>query len=955
MLSLFEIVAHSNCDGVLLQTFLKTCTEHQAFVNKAPVILQSVVANINGKLNSTSTRYDGLLLLKTFLPQCPVEIFGKNVISWIQQCLKSIDGRQNKQALASASYQALKIILQMSQQMPEMKRTVSGSVVSKIIDAFQQIAPLEVSLSMLECLEVLMCNYGPSCGQHKNVLEKCVLQYVDSSDANVIKRVAHCVAFLPLLGGGGSLGANHVSRWKQEHQKVCATLHYILDELFDSVREIPNSHSSVTSDQVLSLPSTSETVPLPRVYQLMNRFINVSKFLQAILLSEFPVEKTVLPDEILGIVCRGLAVTSHTMGKKVSADLLMVGAMLPQIHVALLKVLDSLITCCGNNLLPYAPVICKLVLQTLKWTSAEKWAYGIEKPYGQLRVAACNTLMLWLQTSNCGSCVELISEELVSFLLQDIWFEKEAVALSVQYTSNKKEQKYKRNTSEQQQGVETSRKYIPDQKSNSKTCRAALRVLQWMLHSAAMFIKPTTHRLLQEKTVGLLFDIQRASSASDLPFPYAETSCRLELYRLLHTLVIEPHATWPPPTQFAVHMLSAGRSDPNLKVSSFCTSALIAAEKLVHPASGTLHFPVSLEEMLESTKSTKRFKQEYLTKAKESSSFVETSEEEEASKGVHNRGGSDESEQATSHINNAPSSPEEVVIVYEDRMEVQDDGDETDESEEQDVSADSEESGSSVKNKVSQSYELSKTLSKMHDDQEITLVNISESDEELQHKEERSASSVVISNKSGSCSSVEACERDMSKTYNSKTDSTSPVSCNREKSVTVSAGFREKVAATSRDLGNKNKLIYQQQKESNISNASIDNRYENIIQASMGKGSKDIATNIKTSTISETHLVTENEEERQNDSRVLHIFQRDDDNESNPKKIKLDTPESVKKYYKLDTETPETSSQSKVKNSTAVPMTGNGRQEQPVNGVAQDAKDVTEEEMLQAFVDVLSE
>lgn len=73
----------------------------------------------------------------------------------------------------------------------------------------------------------------------QNLLEKCVLQYVDNSNVNVIKRVAHCVAFLPLLGGGGSLGASHVSRWKQEQQKVCTTLHYILDELFDGVREIP--------------------------------------------------------------------------------------------------------------------------------------------------------------------------------------------------------------------------------------------------------------------------------------------------------------------------------------------------------------------------------------------------------------------------------------------------------------------------------------------------------------------------------------------------------------------------------------------------------------------------------------------------------------------------------------------------------------------------------------------
>jgi hypothetical protein len=42
---------------------------------------------------------------------------------------------------------------------------------------------------------------------------------------------------------------------------------------------------------------------------------------------------------------------------------------------------------------------------------------------------------------------------------------------------------------------------------------------------------------------------------------------------LLHTLVLEPHATWPPPTQFALHMLSAGRSDPNLEVSKCCRSA----------------------------------------------------------------------------------------------------------------------------------------------------------------------------------------------------------------------------------------------------------------------------------------------------------------------------------------------------------------------------------------------
>jgi hypothetical protein len=381
---------------------------------------------------------------------------------------------------------------------------------------------------------------------------------------------------------------------------------------------------------------------------------------------------------------------------------------------------------------------------------------------------------------------------------------------------------------------------------------------------------------------------------------------------------------------------------------------LTAVEKLVHPASGTLHFPVPLEEMLESTKG---FKEEYLTKATEFSSPMETSEEVEVNKGVHKRGGSKESKQLANHFNNAPSSSEEVVIVYEDKMEVEDDGDETDESKEEDisendVSGDSEESGIILKDKVSQSYRLSKMLREKHDDEEIAVINISESDDEFQHKEERSASTVVITDKSGSSSSVEICERDMGKTYSSKTDrkihSASTSSCDSEHS-------RRKVA-TSKDLNNKIKSVsYQDQKKTAVTNTNANNNNENIIQVSTGKGSKDVAPSMKTSTVNKTHLVTEDEELRQDDGHILHVLQESDGSESDPKRIKLDTSELLMKCCKLDSGTPETGPQSKVENSTAVAITGSGEMEQPVNGVAQDPKDVTEEEMLQAFVDVLSE
>jgi len=39
MLSLFETVAHSDFNNAFLQAFLKTCTEHQAFVTKVTTLV----------------------------------------------------------------------------------------------------------------------------------------------------------------------------------------------------------------------------------------------------------------------------------------------------------------------------------------------------------------------------------------------------------------------------------------------------------------------------------------------------------------------------------------------------------------------------------------------------------------------------------------------------------------------------------------------------------------------------------------------------------------------------------------------------------------------------------------------------------------------------------------------------------------------------------------------------
>ncbi|PSN44353.1 hypothetical protein C0J52_19619 [Blattella germanica] len=346
---LFEFLDHSEDEGVAFRFLLKACKDQQLFINKASSGIHLVLPIINSKLNSSASRFKGLLLLKTLLPQFPADVIEENAVSWMQQCLKPTEAGENKQEVLDTTYQVLYTLLEMSEKFPEMRRPVSANIVPKIIENFQKISLDEPSLSALKCIELLMMKYGPSCGQQKNALEKCLFQYIDCQDSCISDRLARCVANLPLLGGGGSLGANHVNRWTQDHQKLCATLHDILDQLFCDIREIPQKH-----------------IDMKCIFSS----------------SEFPLDKALDLSAIMGIACRALAVNSRTIGKKVSNDITLTSVLLPEIHVAVFDLINSLITCCRDVLVTYDSIICQLVLQTLKWTSNKNWVCGVRKPYG---------------------------------------------------------------------------------------------------------------------------------------------------------------------------------------------------------------------------------------------------------------------------------------------------------------------------------------------------------------------------------------------------------------------------------------------------------------------------------------------------------------------------------------------------------------------------------------------
>lgn len=368
----------------------------------------------------------------------------------------------------------------------------------------------------------------------------------------------------------------------------------------------------------------------------------------------------------------------------------------------------------------------------------------------------------------------------------------------------------------------------------------------------------------------------------------------------------------------------------------------------MHPASGTLHFPVSLEEMLESTK---RYRQEYSTKPKESSSFMLSSEEQEdIQNDVHCSTVSSGSESVMCHTDNIDSSSEEIVVEYDSRMEAED-GDETDEYEKEEIpknelgTVEFEESDSSMENMVSQSCGLSEMLSKTNDRQKVLVIETSESDEDLQRKEADSESVIQIRGENYKHTDVGVCEKDVSKRYNSRTDNkillVSCVQCDQEPSVVNSTNSRKSIYK-SPDLANEGKLPSDQQQKINTEHRGDEsNKCE--------KGNKDITASTEISAAGKSLLVIENEENWQ-DNGVVRIVQ-ENDCEPHSKRMKLGSPESPKKRHKSDAET----SGSNVKDCTAVPITMNGKDEQQVDGVGKDPELITLEEMLQSFVDEVIE
>lgn len=310
------------------------------------------------------------------------------------------------------------------------------------------------------------------------------------------------------------------------------------------------------------------------------------------MLRGFDKKNSVLPHEILKVLCRGLAIQPSNLKNRKSIREQMLYLILPKLHIALFNVLDGLIDGFKEQLIPFGSTILQLFLQTLQWTeicSENHITINGNKAFRSVRISVYKCLTSWLVNTNSLSGIETIADEYLPSILRDIVPEKDRVLLTIQKTQNLSKRALKRLRESQYEkgtylnnGIASSKEYYLD----ANICKVALIVLQNIFFNSGTLLKQTFFKTVQNIVIPLLYDCYLSSSKQT--FYKSSLECRFLLLRVLRSLQMNPHSSVPLPTQYSLEIFEMALIDSNVHITQEAKIALAELEKIVHPSTPSI-------------------------------------------------------------------------------------------------------------------------------------------------------------------------------------------------------------------------------------------------------------------------------------------------------------------------------------------------------------------------------
>ncbi|CAK1586464.1 unnamed protein product, partial [Parnassius mnemosyne] len=442
----------------------------------------------------------------------------------------------------------------------------------------------------LRTLEYILNRYPKYCSTHKATTETYLSHFLSWGNYYDVIEAAKCAHSLQQVQWPQDRTATAKSAWRDQMELLCEAAHSLIDALFsDSVDMYkksnkknhvqPKSSSSLTAalKQISLIGSAGST---NKQELLQTRLRNVFVFIQAMIVEIYPVAKPIRPQTVLDVILRSLSVTS---GKKLQT------ADVAAVKIQALRTLDALIACLGANLIPFSPLVFRIVMQTFRWSSDMS-----NDDSRAVRRSAYNSLSNWLTTLHSHRITGSSSweDELTGHIVNDTTPPKKTVQLTMSSQSMKNlSKKARRKLQNTMLKESTIAAHMPGEKNkvtvqletDNEVAMSALECAEVFLTVCGVFLKPTTHKVFQDHFVRECYNSNTYSDAYIL-----------SLLRVLEASRKTTPSTVPPPTQYCLHLYSVLSNNQCREISKFCSQALLDIRLHLHCSPPSLNFALEI-------------------------------------------------------------------------------------------------------------------------------------------------------------------------------------------------------------------------------------------------------------------------------------------------------------------------------------------------------------------------
>ena len=239
------------------------------------------------------------------------------------------------------------------------------------------------------------------------------------------------------------------------------------------------------------------------------------------------------------------------------------GAAVPRMWSEALKIMSELINTCVEDCLPIVGSILGYCLKILNEIGADDYTKAdCLKRHGSLKVDVCRLVKLLCTRLGAGSGLHLCGQEFISLLLREVIPFREVMSL----TLNTRGRKKGKSSTSSSSGRSLSRK---SRSASPEACAASLEAIEAIVGSCGGLLRQSLHKDVACAVVGLCLEVQGCAAGSR-PAPYDSAECRIGLYGVLKSLLLNFNLRWATPLAYSVKIFQGASPYPYHALAVSC-------------------------------------------------------------------------------------------------------------------------------------------------------------------------------------------------------------------------------------------------------------------------------------------------------------------------------------------------------------------------------------------------